>query len=304
MIVGATGSGKTGVSISVAKKVTELRSASSEGALLTRRMSNTSRSVDPSSSRSINSETFDSIIEIISADSRTIYKGMDVGTAKPSLSERAGVPHFGFDLVEPGERFTVKDFKDYAEGVISDIEERGGVPMVVGGTGLYVDALIFDYKFEVSGKGYGVSRGECIKNLNGREGSLRQNDVEKYPDRQKMCSKYKVFGIWWEPEELKERLRLRADKMFSDELYAETEWLVKKFGAEKVARLGDVYEFSWKFMQGELTREEAVRLNAIDDWHLAKRQMTWFKRNKEIVWLPLDKIETAVIKCIQNEQGK
>lgn len=265
MIVGATGSGKTGVSISVAKKIGG---------------------------------------EIISADSRTIYKGMDIGTAKPSLLEREGVPHFGFDLVEPGERFTVKDWKDYAEQKIDEIERRGKVPMVVGGTGLYVDALIFDYKFEVSGKGYGEKRGECIKNLNGREGSLAQEDAEKYPDRQKMCSKYKVFGIWWEPEELRERLFLRADKMFNEELYAETERLVKKFGWENKAMTGDVYRFAWRYMQGEISREEAVRLNAIDDWHLAKRQLTWFKRNKNISWLPLEKVEAAVIKCIQNEQGK
>ncbi len=265
MIVGATGSGKTGVSIAIAKKV---------GA------------------------------EIISADSRTIHKGMDVGTAKPSLSEREGVPHFGFDLVEPLERFTVKDWKDYAEQKIYEIEQRGRVPMVVGGTGLYVDALIYDYKFEAPSKGYGRNRGECIKNLNGAEGSLEQDDEEKYPDRQEMSSKYKVFGILWESEKLRERLFLRADKMFNDELYKETEELVKKFGAEEVARLGDVYEFAWKYMQGELTREEAVRLNAIDDWHLAKRQMTWFRRNKNILWLPLEKVEETVIKCIQNEQGK
>ncbi len=265
MIVGATGSGKTGVSIVIAKKIGG---------------------------------------EVISADSRTIYRGMNVGTAKPSIEEREGVAHFGFDLVEPGERFTVRDWKEYAEQVIFDIEQRGKVPMVVGGTGLYIDSLIFDYKFEVAGKSYDKRRGECIKNLNGKNGSLEQDDLAKYPDRQKMCSKYKVFGIFWEPEELKKRLLLRAGKMFNDELYAETERLVKKFGAEGAARLGDVYEFAWKYMQGELSREEAVKLNAMDDWHLAKRQMTWFKRNKNIVWVPLEKVEETVIKCIQNEQGK
>ena len=265
MIVGATGSGKTGASIAIAKKIGR---------------------------------------EVISADSRTIYKGLDVGTAKPTLEERDGVPHFGFDLVEPGERFTVKDWKDFAEGVIADIESRGKVPIVVGGTGLYVDALIFDYKFDVAGKGYAQNRGECIKNLNGKKGSLDQGDIEKYPDRQEMQTKYKVFGIWWEPEKLRGRLLERADKMFNDELYAETERLVKKVGEESIKKYGDVYEFAWKYMQGEMSREEAVRLNAIDDWHLAKRQLTWFRRNKNIVWLPLEKIESAVIKCIQNEQRK
>ena len=263
--MGPTGSGKTGVSVAIARKT--------DG-------------------------------EIISADSRTVYKGMDVGTAKPTTIEREGVPHFGFDLVEPDERFTVKDWKDYAEKVIADIEGRGNVPIVVGGTGLYVDALIFDYKFEAPSKGYGVERGECIKNLNGKNGSLEQNDLQKYPDRQKMCSKYKVFGIFWEPEELKKRLLIRANKMFNDELYAETEQLVKKNSFENKAMTGDVYEFAWKYMRNEIGREESVRLTATCDWHLAKRQMTWFKRNKNIMWLPLEKVETAVLKCIQNEQRK
>jgi tRNA dimethylallyltransferase len=260
--VGATGSGKTGASIAIAKKIGG---------------------------------------EIISADSRTVYKGLDVGTAKPSLLERAGVPHFGFDLVEPNDRFTVKDWKDYAESAIADIEGRGKTPMVVGGTGLYIDALIFDYKFKVLGKGYDAKRGECIKNLNGKKGSLGQDNFEEYPDRQNMLPKYKVFGIWWESEELKKRLFERADKMFNDELYAETERLVKIYGFENKAMTSDVYQFAWQYMQGMLSREEAVRLNAIDDWHLAKRQMTWFKRNKNILWLPLEKLEKAVIKCIQNE---
>ncbi|MBR3319816.1 tRNA dimethylallyltransferase [Candidatus Saccharibacteria bacterium] len=254
VIVGPTGSGKTGVGVEVAKEIGG---------------------------------------EIISADSRTIYKGMDIGTAKPSVEEREGVPHFGFDLVEPGERFTVKNWKDYAEEKIREIKERGHVPMIVGGTGLYVDALVFDYQFEVEGKSYDKTRGMCTKKLN-----------EEYPDRQQMSSEYKIFGILWEPEELRNRLLERADKMFNDELYNETERLVKEYGWENKAMTSDVYQFAWRFRQGELSREEAVRLNAIDDWHLAKRQMTWFRRNKNILWLPLEKVKATVLECIQNEQGK
>ena len=254
MIVGATGSGKTGVSIAIAKKI--------DG-------------------------------EVISADSRTIFKGMDVGTAKPSAAEREGVPHFGFDLVEPGERFTVKDWKDYAEGKICEVEARGKVPMIVGGTGLYVDALVFDYKFNVEGKAYDKNRGRCIKKLN-----------EEYPDRKEMNGEYKIFGILWEPEELRARLFERANKMFNDELFEETKKLVQEYGWECKAMTSNIYQFAWRYMQGELSREEAVRLSAIDDWHLAKRQMTWFRRNKNILWVPLEKMEQVVVECIQNEQRK
>jgi tRNA dimethylallyltransferase len=87
--------------------------------------------------------------EIICADSRTIYKGMDIGTAKPTLAERAVVLHWGLDLVEPGELFSAADFKRYADQKIEEIRNRGHVPFLVGGSGLYVDAVVFDYAFGV-----------------------------------------------------------------------------------------------------------------------------------------------------------
>lgn len=267
VIVGATGSGKTGVSIEIAKALGR--------------------------------------VEIVSADSRTIYKGMDVGTAKPTIKEREGIRHFGFDLVEPGERFTVKDWKDFCEQKINEIQQRGNVPIVVGGTGLYIDALVYDYQFEVEGKGYGKERGKCIKNLNGKSGSLEQNDTAKYPDRQKMCSMYKIFGIMWSSDELKERLKKRAEQMFdNEELFLETRKLIQKYGLEAMARRGDVYKYAWKYLNGEIEKEEAINLCVTKDWHLAKRQMTWFKRNKNICWLPLEKVYTTVLECIQNEQRK
>ena len=204
---------------------------------------------------------------------------MDLGTAKPSVFERKGVPHFGFDLVEPGERFTVADWKAYAEQKIYEIFNRGKIPIIVGGTGLYIDALIFNYSFSDSAQ----------KNCS---------------DRKEMCSRYKVFGIKTDTKTLRERLRERANKMFTQELYDETAELVEKYGWENQAMKSNVYQFAWKYMQGELNREEAIRLNVYDDWHLAKRQKTWFKRNPNILWLPLDKIKPAVIKCIQDEQRK
>lgn len=254
VIVGPTGSGKTGVAIEIAKQI--------DG-------------------------------EIISADSRTIYRGMDVGTAKPTLEEREGVPHFGFDLVEPGERFTVKDWKDYAEARINEIKARGHTPMIVGGTGFYVDALVFDYRFVIPGKAYDSDRGRCTKKLN-----------EEYSDRKEMRGEYKIFGILWEPDRLRDRLFERADKMFNDELYDETKKLVQQYGWDNKAMTSNIYQFAWRLMHGEIDREEAIRLFVIDDWHLAKRQMTWFRRNKNIVWVPLEKMKQTVIECIQNEQGK
>lgn len=85
--------------------------------------------------------------EIICADSRTIYKGMDIGTAKPTASEQALVPHWGIDIVEPGDTYSVAQFKEYALAKIREIRGRGNIPFLVGGTGLYIDAVVLDYTF-------------------------------------------------------------------------------------------------------------------------------------------------------------
>ena len=247
VIVGPTGSGKTGVSIEIAKEIGG---------------------------------------EIISADSRAIYKHMDIGTAKPMASEMQGVPHFGIDLVEPGERFTVSDWKEYARTKIEDIRERGHVPIIAGGTGLYVDALIYDYKFR------GKTGEKADENASSEQKSCS--------DRQKMVPGYVVFGIKWGSEELRGRLVERVNKLFIQELYDETRFLVEKYGWGSQAMKSDIYQFAWGYMEGKYSLDEAKKLCALDDYHLAKRQMTWFKRNKKIVWLPLDKIKPAVLKCIQD----
>lgn len=252
VIVGPTGSGKTGVSIEIAKEVGG---------------------------------------EIISADSRAIYKGMDLGTAKPSLDEQREVPHWGIDLVEPGERFTVADWKAYAEEKIREIRGRGHVPIVVGGTGLYIDALIYNYQFR------------------GKTGERADDDADseqkKCSDRKEVKAGFLVFGIKTEPEVLRERLTKRVYKLFEqEELFRETERLVKRYGWGSQAMKSNIYQFAWRYMQGEISLEEAVQLNVYDDWHLAKRQMTWFKRNDKIRWLGLAEMRDVVVKYIQDEQRK
>lgn len=234
--MGATGSGKTGVAIELAKEIGG---------------------------------------EIISADSRAIYKGMDIGTAKPSIAEMDGVPHFGLDLIEPGERFTVADWKKYAEEKIYEIQERGKVPIIVGGTGLYVDALVYDYQF---------------------------GGNKRVEDRKELCTNYLLIGVKWTTDELRERLKLRLDKMFAQPLYDETVRLVQKYGWGSQAMKSDVYEYVWEYLQGKMTLDEAKLKCFYEDYHLAKRQLTWFKRTPEINWLSLENICPFVIKYIQNEQ--
>ena len=239
IILGPTGSGKTGVSIELAKALNG---------------------------------------EIISADSRAIYKGMNIGTAKPTSEEMQGIPHYGLDLVEPGERFTVADWKAYAEAKIKDIKARGKVPIIVGGTGLYIDALIYDYHF----KG---PTGHKI-------GDIEQKTCS---DRKEIKGNYLLIGIDWPATELRTRLNKRITQMFCQDLYDETTSLVQKYGWDNQAMKSDIYEYAWQYLQGELTLEEAKEKCFYEDWHLAKRQLTWFKRNKSIHWLPLVQVYSFVI---------
>ena len=236
VIVGPTASGKTGVAIELAEKIGG---------------------------------------EIICADSRTIYKSMDIGTAKPSIPEQKNIVHYGLDLVEPNERFTVYDWKKYAEQKIYEIRRLGKYPIMVGGTGLYVDALIYNYQFD-------------------------QKHKSDQIDRNKMGDDFLVYGVKWTSEELRERIRLREQQMFDNEgLIAETKELAKKFDWNTQSMRSNVYQFVWRMLNKEITKEEAIRLGVLDDYHLAKRQMTWFKRNRQIKWLRLKDLNEEIIKDIK-----
>lgn len=240
VIVGPTASGKTGVAIDLAKRISG---------------------------------------EIISADSRTIYKGMDIGTAKPTKDECKKNVHYGFDLVEPDERFTVYDWKKYAEGKIEEIRSRGNYPIVVGGTGLYVDALIFDYQF-------GENKKDC-------------------KDRKKMRDGYLVYGIKWESEDLRTRIIQREQKMFENpELVQETKRLALRYDWSLQSMRSNIYQFVWKMINGEISQGEAITLGALDDYHLAKRQMTWFRRNPEIKWCNLESVVDTIIEDLELKINK
>ena len=247
VILGPTGSGKTGVSIELAKSLGG---------------------------------------EIISADSRAIYKGMDIGTAKPTREEQQGITHYGLDLVAPNERFTVADWKSYAEGKITDIKSRGKVPIIVGGTGLYIDALIYDYHF----------RGPTGAKI----GDLEQKTCS---DRREIKGNYLLVGIKWATPELRARLNKRITQMFSSALYDETKKLVSEYGWGCQAMKSDIYEYAWRYLQGEFTLEEAKLGCFYEDWHLAKRQITWFKRNQNIIWLPLDQVYSFVMDYFNTSVG-
>ena len=214
--------------------------------------------------------------EIICADSRTIYRGMDVGTAKPSMEERKNIVHFGLDLVDPDERFTVYDWKKYAEQKIYEIRKRGKFPIIVGGTGLYIDALIYDYQFD-------------------------QGRKSEQLDRKEVGEGFWVYGVQWTNEEIRERIKLREQQMFeNEELVLETVALAKRFDWGLQSMRSNIYQFEWRMLNKGITKDEAIALGVYDDYHLAKRQMTWFKRNKQIRWCRLKDLIAEIIKDVKS----
>lgn len=245
--------------------------------------------------------------EIISADSRAIYKGMNIGTAKPTRAEQSVVPHWGIDLVEPGVYFSVADFKDYANRRISEIRARGHVPFLVGGTGLYIDAVIFDYKFGSSAdndlrsklqhmnidelQAYCADNGVMLpeNNMNRRyliraienKGVVNGRTAEP----QKNCI---VVGITTDKELLKTRIERRVEQIFKDGVVDEAKILGDNYGWASEAMKSNIYPVVRRHLDGQMSLEQMKEKLTTLDWRLAKRQMTWFRRNKFIQWLSLD----------------
>lgn len=244
--------------------------------------------------------------EIICADSRTIYKYMDIGTAKPTPAERAEVPHWGLDIVEPGQVFTAANFKQYAHNAIADIRKRGKVPILVGGTGLYVDGVIFDYQF---GKPQPKLR-EQLEALSLEELKVycANNNImlpENHQNRryviraieQKSINNKRleapvantiIVGIATERDELRHRIVARSEQMFEQGMVEEAKMLGEKYGWDSEAMTGNIYKLTKQFLDGVLTKSELKEKFVTADWRLAKRQLTWLKRNPFIHWFSLD----------------
>lgn len=244
--------------------------------------------------------------EIICADSRTIYRYMDIGTAKPTTEDQRAVPHWGLDLVEPGESFTAADFKYYAQQKIAEIRARGHVPMVVGGTGLYVDGLIFDYEFgapepKLREKLEALSLDDLIKYCIDNNISLPENQQNRrYVIRaieQKTINNKRliepidntiVVGIATERDVLRDRISARAEQLFETGMVEEAKMLGEKYGWDSEAMTGNVYRLVKHYLDGEFDEAGLKERFITADWQLAKRQLTWLKRNPFIHWASLE----------------
>lgn len=250
--------------------------------------------------------------EIICADSRTVYKGMDIGTAKPSLADQARVPHWGLDLVEPNEPFSVADFQKYAREMIADIRARGKIPFLVGGTGLYVDAVVFEFQFGPVDAGFRAYLEElsleelydyCFENnvvLPENEKNRRyviraierkNVNLERLTEPQRNSF---IVGITTKKEILHKRIKERSEHLFDSGMIEEAIALGTRFGWKSEAMTGNIYKLVKQFVDGTITKDELKQLNETADWQLAKRQQTWLKRNPFIKWLDLDYAEKYI----------
>lgn len=296
VIVGPTASGKTSQSIELAKKING---------------------------------------EIISADSMQIYKYMDIGTAKPTLYEMQGIKHYMLDVAMPDETFNVAKYKEMAEAAVEEILLKGKVPIIVGGTGLYINTLVDGIEFSdiPSNEKYA---NELIEKAN-REGvmsiykELQKVDSEAakkiapqnvrrvaraleiykttgktktqldLESRKEVKYDYRLFGMELAREVLYQRINLRVDKMLEAGLIEEVENITKKFSISNTAVQGLGYKEVIEYLNGNLTYEEMVQKLKLETRHYAKRQLTWFRRDKRIKWIKPDEDATSVIiKELQN----
>lgn len=295
VIVGPTASGKTKTSIELAKKING---------------------------------------EIISCDSMQIYRYMDIGTAKPTMEEREGIEHHLIDVVDPDECFNVAKFKEMAETAIEEILAKGKVPILVGGTGLYVSTLTDGIEFQeiesdvayrdaLIQKGYEegadvlfeelkkvdpeaskvidknnirrVARALEIYKVTGK--TKTQLDIES---RKEVKYDYRIFGIDWDREELYNRIDKRVDIMIENGLIEEVKNITQKFQISNTAVQGLGYKEVIEYLDGKITCEEMIEKLKLETRHYAKRQLTWFKRYKKIIWVQYDKALEKILDNFKN----
>lgn len=239
--------------------------------------------------------------EIIAADSRTVYKGLDIGTAKPSLDEQSGIPHWGLDLVGPGESYNVAEYKRYADEKIADVIARGKLPILVGGTGLYIDAVLYNYSLApqnstvrdelnqlgvielqkmIHEKGYVMPENSSNKRylvrVLEREGQVAVKN--------QLADGTKIIGLNPPREILKKRIEDRAELMLDMGVMDEVKWAFDNYPIDSEALTGGIYRIFRDVIWGDLPKRAAVEKFVYSDLHLAKRQLTWFRRNSDITW--------------------
>jgi tRNA dimethylallyltransferase len=242
--------------------------------------------------------------ELVCADSWTVYQGFDVGTAKPTAADRAAVPHHLLDVVDAHAGFSAVIFQRLAVRAIADIAARGKLPIMVGGTGLYIDSVLFDYGFlpksdptlrvelEAMELDALVARAEDrgfdttdidLRNKRRVIRLIENNGIR--PTRGAMRENTLVLGMQVPRDELRTRITTRVDAMLADGLADEVGRLAERYGWNVEPMKGVGYKELREYFAGTATLDEARAKIIKNTMDLAKRQRTWFKRNPGIQWI-------------------
>lgn len=255
--------------------------------------------------------------ELICADSWTVRREANIGSAKPTAAEQALVPHHLLDVAGPDEDFTAAVFKDLANQAIADIAGRGKLPIMVGGTGLYVDGVIYDYGFLPQGDRAArqelnqLSNQELLARID--EAGIQLGDVDirnkrrlirlletngQQPTKQSLRPNTVLIGLTTDRARLEARIIARTDAMMAAGLEAEVADLADRYGWDCEALKGISYA-QWKdYFLGADTRDQVRQKIIKATLDLAKRQRTWFKRNKSIHWFTTPVNQTDIVEFI------
>lgn len=259
--------------------------------------------------------------EIISCDSMQIYKEMDIGTAKVTKEEAEGIKHYLIDIVSPNERYTVSNFKKDSKNAIKEILNKGKTPIIVGGTGLYVDSLIYeieyqDMEFDINYRNELMEKAETnegLKELYEQAKTIDSKAMEKISSndkkriirvleiykatgktkteleilsRQKEVEyNYKVFVVNMDREKLYNRIDKRVDIMIENGLVEEVEKIYNKYNEFPTAMQGLGYKEVVEYLQGKINKKDMIEKIKKESRHYAKRQLTWFRKDKNFIWL-------------------
>lgn len=272
--------------------------------------------------------------EIISADSMQVYRRMNIGTAKVTEDEKDNVPHHLIDILEPWEDFNVVAFQSYAKNAVKDILDRGKIPIVVGGTGFYIQALLYGIDFtenendvslrkqleEESDKDGGIALHQYLMQVdpaaakaihpNNRKRVIRAVEfykltgqrISEHNEAQRMNetiynSAYFVLNM--DREKLYRRIDYRVDLMMKEGLVKEVQDLLAEgCTPNMISMQGLGYKEIIRYLNHEISLEEAVYILKRDTRHFAKRQLTWFRRERDVIWLNKDEAESNVLNDI------
>ena len=232
--------------------------------------------------------------EIISADSMQVYRGMDIGTAKITKEEMGGIKHYLIDCLNPDEEFSVAVFQTMAKKAIDEILGKGKIPILVGGTGFYINALINDNDFSSSKRDYAIREklNNTKKVIRALEYCLENNEkFSEYNKREKLKEPIydlNFFVLNMDREKLYNRIEKRIDIMLKDGLVEEVKSLYPKYDENLVSMKGLGYKEIVYYLKGKLSLEESITLLKRDTRHFAKRQLTWFNHQCDGNWINVD----------------